>query len=150
MEGAPDMPRTKQFTMILIAMTLAVLAACDKPSGLRITDYEPKAGPYMGGDPVVFKGSGFSAQGAVGAQIWFGDKPGRNVRFRGDTEMVVDSPGGQVGEVVDITIMFDDSRKKKLPQAYTYIDPQAGFGVGELTDSDKAGNTAPPPAETAQ
>ena len=113
---------------------LALASGCEKEKGLRITGFSPKAGPYTGGDAVVFEGGGFQADGAKGVEIWFGGKRGKNVRFRGDEQMVVDAPGGSVGEVVDITVRFDGARTKKFPKAYTYIDPAAGFDVGTLTD----------------
>jgi len=128
-----------------LAAILAVLAlitlgtACDKEhKGLRITGFEPKTGPYTGGDAVVFTGSGFTADGVQGVEIWFGHKQGRNVRFRGDTKMIVDAPGGAVGDVVDIKVKFDNGRSRSFPKAYTYIDPAAGFGVDQLTDKDKS------------
>jgi hypothetical protein len=116
------------------------LTGCEQPKGLLINGFEPKTGPYMGGDPVVFSGHGFTQDGPVGATVWFGGREGRNVRFRGDTELVVDTPGGEIGEAVDIIIKFDDGRSKKFDKAYTYVDPQAGFGVGELTDKSKEAN----------
>jgi hypothetical protein len=126
---------TKKLVLSLAALALLALAGgCEKEKGLRITGYEPKNGPYTGGDAVVFKGGGFTADGIKGVEIWFGEKRGKNVRFRGDDAMIVDTPGGAVGEVVDITIRFDEGRTKKLTKAYTYIDPSAGFGVGELTE----------------
>lgn len=121
----------------LVVATLAVLAGCEEKKGLAITGFEPKAGPYTGNDPVVFTGHGFTNEGIQGAEVWFGDKQGRNVRFRGDTEMLVDAPGGEIGEVVDIVIRFDSAKTKKFANAYTYVDPQAGFGVEELTDTQK-------------
>jgi hypothetical protein len=128
-----------RFALILTALSMLALAgACDKEKGLRITGFEPKTGPYTGGDAVVFSGGGFTADGVRGVEIWFGDKKGKNVRFRGDDQMIVDTPGGAVGEVVDIAIRFDGARGKTFAKAYTYIDPAAGFGVGELTDKDKA------------
>lgn len=127
-----------RFALILAALSMLALAgACDKEKGLRITGFEPKTGPYTGGDPVVFKGGGFTADGIRGVEIWFGDKKGKNVRFRGDEEMIVDTPGGAVGEVVDITVRFDGARGKKFAKGYTYIDPAAGFGVGELVEEEE-------------
>lgn len=129
---------TARLALILAALSMLALASgCEKEKGLRITGFSPKQGPYTGGDAVVFSGSGFQADGVKGVEIWFGGKRGKNVRFRGDDEMVVDAPGGAVGEVVDITIRFDGARTKKLTKAYTYIDPAAGFGVGDLTGDDK-------------
>ena len=126
---------TARFALLLTALSLLALASgCEKEKGLRITGFSPKEGPYTGGDAVVFEGGGFQDDGVQGVEIWFGDKLGKNVRFRGDSEMVVSTPGGTVGEVVDITIRFDGARGKKFAKAYTYIDPAQGFGVGELTD----------------
>ena len=134
------MSKSTKARLWLIIASFAMLllgAACEEKKGLRITGFEPKNGPYTGGDPVVFKGSGFTADGVRGVEIWFGDRRGKNVRFRGDSEMIVDTPGGAVGEVVDITVRFDSGRTKKYSKAYSYIDPAAGFGVGELTEKQK-------------
>ena len=131
-------PKIARLAIVIAALAaLAMSAGCEKKKGLRITGFEPKNGPYTGGDPVVFKGGGFTADGVRGVEIWFGDKRGKNVRFRGDEAMIVDAPGGAVGEVVDITIRFDSGRTKKYAKAYSYIDPAAGFGVGELTEDEK-------------
>jgi len=134
------MIKSKKARLSLLVALFALLAlgvGCEEKKGLRITGFEPKQGPYTGGDPVVFEGGGFTSGGAQGAEVWFGDRKGKNVRFRGNSAMVVDAPGGAVGQVVDITIRFDDGRTKKYAKAYTYIDPAAGFGVGELTDKDE-------------
>jgi hypothetical protein len=127
---------TRAAAALAVLGLLAFAGACDKEKGLRITGYEPKSGPYTGGDAVVFKGGGFTDEGVQGAEVWFGDKKAKNVRFRGDSEMIVDTPPGDVGQVVDITIRFDAARTKKLPNAYSYIDPSQGFGVGELVEKE--------------
>lgn len=132
------MSKTARFALLLAALSMLALASgCEKEKGLRITGFSPKEGPYTGGDAVVFKGGGFTADGQRGVEIWFGDKRGKNVRFRGDDQMIVDAPGGAVGEVVDIVIRFDGARTKKLTKAYTYIDPAAGFNVDTLTNKNK-------------
>lgn len=131
--------RSKLILRCMLAVALAAFAlGCEEKKGLQITGIEPKTGPYMGGDPVTISGHGFSSEGAKGVEVWFGDKKGRNIRFRGDTKLVVDAPGGEVGEVVNVVVVFDDARTKTLNNAYTYVDPGQGFGVDELTD--KQGN----------
>lgn len=118
-----------------VGLLAAVIVGCgEKAEGLRITGYEPKTGPYSGGDPVVFHGSGFTSPKVGGAEVWFGTKRATNLRYRGDTEMVVDAPAGAVGEVVDIVVRFDNGQQRKFPKGYTYIDPAAGFGVDQLVE----------------
>ncbi len=130
-------PSKSRLLMVVLSLAVFGVLGCEDEKGLKITGYSPKTGPYTGGDPVVFKGNGFTDEGARGVEVWFGEKRGKNVKFRGDDEMVVFSPGGAVGEVVDITIKFSDARTRKFEKAYTYVDPAAGFGVGELTEKQK-------------
>jgi hypothetical protein len=124
---------------VILAAALALLAgaaACDKPEGLRITGIEPKSGPYTGGDPVTITGTGFSTAGQPGVEVWFGDKKGTNIRFRGDTALVVDPPAGEIGQTVDVLVRFDDARSKTIEKSYTYKDP-AGLGVDHLSNEPK-------------
>ena len=133
------MLQSKQLGMLLLGavLTLSLVACGEQEKGLRITGLEPKAGPHTGGDTVTIYGSGFTSDGAKGVEVWFGKKRGRNIRFRGDTKLVVEAPGGSIGEVVDVIIVFDDARQKPIKDAYTYIDPGQGFTVDELTDKQE-------------
>jgi hypothetical protein len=38
--------------------------------------------------------------------------------------MIVEAPGGKVGEKVDVLIIFEPGGEIKLPKAYTFIDKQ--------------------------
>jgi len=102
-------------------MVGALLGGCGKETKLQITNIEPKEGPIEGGETVVLDGTGFSHGGAKGAQVYFGRTAGRVLRFEGDSKLYVESPTGQKGETVDVSLVFDDSRQFTYPKAYTYI-----------------------------
>ena len=73
----------------------------------------------------------------MGVKIYFGDKKARFLRFEGDTKMVVVPPPGEVGQTVDVQVIFGDGREHKFSEAYSYIDPKEGFNVNALAPGDK-------------
>lgn len=110
------------------------LNACSKDEGLKIKRISPKEGPYEGGDPVTIYGSGFQEGGAKSVDVYFGTKKARVRGFEGSDKLLVEAPGGQKGETVNVTLIFGDSRKLEIENAYKYIDASAGFGVDEMTE----------------
>src|ERR1051326_2325976 len=91
----------------LSSAVLVVLAAgCKKEKGLRITDIEPKAGPYTGGASVTIHGSGFEEGGAKGVKVYFGDHDAKVLDFQGDDTLRVETPPGEVNKDVDVLLVF--------------------------------------------
>jgi hypothetical protein len=120
----------------LLAFGLAAGTGCSKDEGLKITSIEPREGPFGGGDPVTIYGSGFQSGGTKSADVYFGKNKATVLEFEGDDKMIVSPPGGKPDETVKITIIFGDSRKIEIEDAYKYIDP-APLDVGDLTDKEK-------------
>jgi len=90
---------------------------------VSVSDMYPKRGPYIGGDPVIIKGSGFTP--SQGITIYFGRKKARPPIIKENGEITVEPPAGEAGQTVDVEIEFADSRRLTLPKAYTYYDPAA-------------------------
>jgi hypothetical protein len=100
---------------------LVGLLACDEKKELSVTEIFPTRGPFMGGDPVTIKGTGFSA--SQGITVYFGKKKARPPVIKGSEELIVEPPAGEAGTTVDIDIEFADSRRLHREKAYTYYDP---------------------------
>jgi large repetitive protein len=105
---------------IVLALVVLGAAACGDTKGLSVSEIEPNRGPFLGGERVHIKGTGFSTTG--GMKVYFGKKPAKNPVIK-EGEIVVEPPPGKEGETVDIEIVFDDSRELKISKAYTYYDP---------------------------
>lgn len=118
-------------------LALATTSACESKKGLGITGLTPRSGPPGGGDAVRIKGHGFTTGGAKGIKVYFGTGEGRNVVFENDETIRVEPPPGEVGQVVDVVIMFDDARTATLEKAYTYADLSQGLDVNSLTKKDE-------------
>lgn len=125
-------------TILLCAVALFALAAagCEKEKGLKIKAVSPASGPADGGGAVTIHGNGFTQGGAQGVKVMFGDRPARFLRFEGDTKMLVAPPPGEIGQTVDIQVLFGDAREHTFPAAYSYIDPKAGFDVNALAPGE--------------
>lgn len=107
--------------ILLFALPLLMLAACQGKQELSVTKIYPTRGPYIGGDPVTISGSGFKP--TQGISIYFGKNKAKPPVIKENGEIVVEPPAGDVGQTVDVEIVFDDSRSLKIPNAYTYFDP---------------------------
>ncbi len=107
----------------LLLFAILALAACSEKKELAVTKIYPTRGPYIGGDPVTITGTGFSP--SQGITVYFGKNKARPPVIKENGEIVVDPPAGEVGQIVDVEIVFDDARTLKIPKAYTYIDPTA-------------------------
>ena len=90
--------------------------------GLAITAIEPDKGDIDGGTYVRLRGHGFIEHGPRSAKIYFGNRQGEIVRFASDTELIAEAPGGKVGEVVDVLVMFEPGGELKLPHAFTFVE----------------------------
>lgn len=124
-----------------LALALALVggvAGCEEERGLEITNIEPKTGPHTGGSSVTIMGHGFQEGGAKGVKVYFGDRPAQVMHIEGNDKLIVVPPPAEVGDVVDVTILFDDARQHVYEKAYTYVDMTQGFGVDALTEGEEA------------
>ena len=123
----------------VLGLVLVVGASsCSKEEGLKIKRIEPKEGAFGGGDPVTIYGSGFQEGGAKSVDVYFGKKKAKVRGFEGSEKLLVEAPGGTVNTAVDVILIFGDSRKLEIKDAYKYIDSTKGFGIDEMTDKDKS------------
>ena len=123
----PQQLQSRSFVRVAVAAVLvciaSLVAACsgEKP-GVSVKSIHPSRGPYLGGDPVVISGTGFTP--TLIDSIRFGkNKAPRPPIVKENGDMVVEPPGGAVNQTVDIEIILNDARTIKIPNAYTYIDP---------------------------
>ena len=107
----------------LILLVILFVVGCSEKKELGVTKIYPTRGPYIGGDPVTISGTGFSP--TQGITVYFGKNKARPPVIKENGEIVVDQPAGDIGQAVDVEIVFDDARTLKIPKAYTYIDPTA-------------------------
>jgi len=124
-------------------------AACSKKKELSVTGWEPKVGPYTGGGTVTIEGTGFQEGGARGVKVYFGDKEAKVLGWVGDDKLKVETPPGDVGQEVNILMVFDDAKDITIDKAYRYEDVQKDLTVDALTgDKPKDDGTTPPPGSS--
>ena len=87
---------------------------------------EPEKGDVEGGTYVRIKGNRFIADGARNAKVYFGPRQGSVIRFASDSELIVEAPGGQLGEKVDVLIIFEPSGELKIAKGFEYIEKNDG------------------------
>jgi hypothetical protein len=71
------------------------------------------------------------------ADVYFGTqqtgyRKGSVVRFASDKQLIVKAPGGKVGEVVDVLVMFEPGGQLRIPNAFTYVLKGAGPSINDL------------------
>jgi hypothetical protein len=88
---------------------------------LAVTGIEPNKGDADGGTYVKLTGTKF-LEGPPNAKIYFGSHQGTIVRFASDSEIIAEAPGGKVGEIVDVLLIFEARGEIKLPHAFTYVE----------------------------
>ncbi|MEZ4404552.1 MAG: IPT/TIG domain-containing protein [Kofleriaceae bacterium] len=94
--------------------------ACKSGDGkLRVTGIEPRTGDSMGGQFVVISGGAFTKATRT-AKIYFGDQQGRFIRFRSDSEMIAEAPGGKPDTTVDVLVVFEPGGEITIPKGYTF------------------------------
>jgi IPT/TIG domain len=94
---------------------------------LSIDGVEPDRGDINGDTYVMIKGNRFVADGPRKADVFFGKqssgyRKGTVVRFASDKQLIVRTPGGRPGEVVDVLVMFEPGGQLRLPNAFTYFE----------------------------
>jgi len=109
-------------------------AACgnDNPK-LLVTGIEPEKG--TDGSYVRIHGNRFTADGPRSVKVYFGGQPAQVDRFESDSELIVTAPGGKVGDVVDVLIVFDPGGKLTLPKAFRFVEKTEGPSVNDLNTS---------------
>lgn len=110
--------------LALVIASAMMLGGCSKEEGLKIKRIDPKQGDFRGGGAVTIFGTGFQSEGTQGVRVYFGNRSARVLGFDGDERLRVLAPGGKDGDVVDITVVFDDARQLSITKAYKYVDPQ--------------------------
>ena len=131
-----------------LALLIAVGGAgCSKKKELSVTGWDPKVGPYVGGGVVTIEGTGFQEGGARGVKVYFGDKEAKVLGWVGDDKLKIETPPGEVGQEVNILMVFDDAKDLTIEKAYRYEDVQKDLTVDALTgDKPKDDGTTPPPS----
>jgi len=89
---------------------------------LRVDGIEPERGDINGDTYVIIKGNRFVADGPRLAKVYFGSRQGTVVRFANDRQLIVRTPGGRPGEVVDVLVIFEPGGTLKLPRAFTFVE----------------------------
>ena len=114
--------------------SLCVGAACgnDNPK-LLVTGIEPEKG--TDGSYVRIRGNRFTVDGPRSVKVYFGGQPAQVDRFESDSELIVTAPGGKVGDVVDVLIVFDPGGKLTLSKAFRYVEKAEGPSVNDLNTS---------------
>jgi hypothetical protein len=65
-------------------------------------------------------------------RVLFGDQQAQVDRFESDSELIVTAPGGKVGDVVNLTIVFEPGGKLTLTKAFRYVEKAEGPSVNDL------------------
>ena len=132
----------------LLALLIAVAggAGCSKKKELSVTGWDPKVGPYVGGGVVTIEGTGFQEGGARGVKVYFGDKEAKVEGWVGDDKLRVVTPPGEVGQEVNILLVFDDAKDLTIEKAYRYEDVAKDLSVDALTGDVPEGGSTPPPS----
>ncbi len=127
------------FTRFAVATFLALslfLGGCAEDKGLKVKGMSRNQGSFYGGEVVTIFGNGFEAAGKDVA-VYFGNSRAKVLQIDGDHELKVEVPGGEVGDEVEVTLVFGGAGEAKLPTKWTYIDPeQRKLSVDDLTTDE--------------
>jgi len=124
----------RQLGCALVLFALVGGAGCSKKKELSVT-----------GGTVTIEGTGFQEGGARGVKVYFGDKEAKVLGWIGDDKLKIEAPAGEIGQTVDILMVFDDAKDIKIEKAYKYEDVQKSLNVDALT-GEKPDDTTPPPS----
>jgi hypothetical protein len=107
-------------------VTRAATAFMAQPEkrALGVTAIEPAKGDPAGGTTITLKGARFTADGPRKVRVFVGEREAPSVRFKSDEELIVQTPPGKVGEVVDVRLQFDPGGEIVMPKAFTYEKPE--------------------------
>lgn len=126
----------RRLVLIVSALvSVLVVAGCKKETKLKVTDMDPMTGDFAG-ERVRFSGHGFSTVKRE-VEVFFGTKKARVLRIEGDNTIVVDAPGGEVNEEVEVLLIFEPGGEYTVPKKFKYVKKEAA-DVGDLdTTPDK-------------
>jgi hypothetical protein len=119
------MPRYLLLVLSLVLGGLVLLGGgCKEDKKLKVTGLDPNTGEVAGGTRVIIKGNRFTKDGARNARVYFNNKPADVLGFRGDGELLVRAPGGELNQKVDVLIIFEPGGEITLKQAYQYVEKE--------------------------
>lgn len=126
-----------RWLLILTLVCSWATTGCSEDPKLKVTNIEPDKGDASGGEYIRIHGNRFLTDqngnpAPANAKIYFGSRQGTIVRFAGDDEIIAQTPGGKVGDTVDILITFEGRGEIKIPKAYSYIEKNKGPTVDDL------------------
>lgn len=123
-------------SLLLLVLALGLAACGSEDTKLKVTKIEPTEGDYQGGTYVRVYGNRFIKDGARNAKVYFGSTQGTVVRTANDTELIIEAPGGKIGDTVDVLIIFEPGGEMKLKNAFTFIEKSdMGPSVEDLDTS---------------
>ena len=127
----------RPLSLLLVCLGLAAVACGETDRTLKVTGLEPDRGDINGDTHVIIKGNRFVADGPRKADVYFGTqqtgyRKGTVVRFASDKQLIVKAPGGKVGEVVDVLVMFEPGGQLRIPNAFTYVVKGGGPSIDDL------------------
>ncbi|MCB9563524.1 MAG: IPT/TIG domain-containing protein [Kofleriaceae bacterium] len=122
--------RTAAVVVAVLAAAL-VMTGCSEDKKLKVTGLDPTTGDFQGGTRVNIKGNRFTKDGSRTARVFFGGRPAEVMGFRGDKELVVKAPAGDIGQKVDVLIIFEPGGEITLKEAFTYVE-QSRANVDDL------------------
>lgn len=109
----------------------AVMLGCGSNDGkLKVNGLEPRTGDAMGGQIVQINGQNFMKTTRT-VKVYFGDQIGNFIRFKSDSEMVVEAPGGKADATVDVLVVFQPGGEITIPKAFTFKEKK-GMGAEDL------------------
>ncbi len=121
---------------LVLLLALAAAACGSEDTKLKVTGIEPEKGDVNGGTYVRIKGNRFLADGARNAKVYFGSRQANVIRFASDSELIVEAPGGKVGEKVDVLIIFEPGGEMRIKQGFEFIEKDVtGPSVDDLDTS---------------
>lgn len=98
----------------------ALMVGCGSNDGkLKVHGLEPRVGDSMGGQIVLVTGQNFMKTTRT-VKVYFGDQIGNFIRFRSDSEMIVEAPGGKPDTTVDVLVVFEPGGEITIPKAFTF------------------------------
>lgn len=109
---------------IALVVTLALVACGSSDDKLKVTGFDKTEIDAAGGTYIAVSGNGFTKT-AHGAKVWFGGQPGQVIRFASDNEMIVQAPGGKVGDSVDVLFKFEPGGEVRMAKAFKFVDKTA-------------------------
>jgi hypothetical protein len=133
----------RSLVLPLLAVFVALFAACgNNDTKLKVTGIEPEKGDAEGGTYVRIKGNRFIADGARNAKVYFGSRQGTVVRFASDSELIVEAPGGQKDETVDVLIIFEPGGELRIPKGFTFVEKNDTAPTVQDLNINKVGSGA--------